>query len=291
MNSACRAILPAENEVLRAGLTGIAISALIRVCNPTLPILPILPMNLRLVSFAFVSFISLLPVSAQDAQPEPTVAPLLPEPATPAEPPLGPFKDRKERHSYGLGTFLGGREKQNAQNNPDKKTVTVDELLAGLKDGLAGTKTIDYSSGLAMAAQIKRSGVDFDQAVLEAAVRDAAEGKPAKVQPADVQAIMQEIQTGIQGRQQAKTAAEAAKNLEATNAWLAENAKKEGVKTSPSGLQYAMDKNGEGRAPGARDVVTINMVGTGALDGVEFDRTAEGTPARSPHVQPPRGDP
>ena len=246
-------------------------------------------MNLRLTPFTFISLIALLPLSAQEAKPDPTVAPLLPAPAQQAEPPLGPFKDRKERHSYGLGTFLGGREKQNALNNPVKKTVTVDELLAGLKDGLAGTKSIDYSSGLAMAAQIKRSGVDVDIEVLAEAVRAAAEGKSAKVPPADLQAIMQEIQTGIQTRQQAAAAAEAEKNLAAATAWLAENAKLEGLKTTPSGLQYVMDKNGEGRTPGPRDVVTVNLVGTGAADGAEFDRTAEGTPGRRNIMALPKG--
>ena len=142
-------------------------------------------LSLLLLPLAFA-----LPVSAQN----PPAAPLLPPPAglgTPAEAPLGPFKDQKERHSYGLGTFLGNREKQNAANNPDKPTVTVDELLAGVKDGLAGTKSLDYTSGLAMAAQIQRSGVEIDPAVLAEALRAAVENKPAKIQPADVQAIMQ----------------------------------------------------------------------------------------------------
>ena len=94
----------------------------------------------------------LLPASAQEP------APLLPTPAVPAGPaeaPLGPFKDQKERRSYGLGSFLGDREKKTAAMNPDKTTVTADELLAGLADGLSGAKSIDYASGLAMAAQIK----------------------------------------------------------------------------------------------------------------------------------------
>ncbi len=227
------------------------------------------------------------PVSAQN----PPAAPLLPPPAglgAPAEAPLGPFKDQKERHSYGLGTFLGNREKQNAANNPDKPTVTVDELLAGLKDGLAGTKSLDYTSGLAMAAQIQRSGVEIDPAVLTEAVRAAVENLPAKIQPADVQAIMQELQNTIQQRQQAKMKAEADKNLAVATEWLATNAKKEGVKATASGLQYIMDANGEGRTPGPRDVVTVNITGTGT-DGTEFDRSPEGAPARRALMALPKG--
>ncbi len=235
---------------------------------------------------AFLPLAFLLPVSAQ------TPAPLLPPPAAPpapAEAPLGPFKDQKERRSYGLGTFLGDREKKNAANNPDQTTVNTADLLAGLADGLNGTKSLDYAGGLAMAAQIKRSGVEIDPAVLAEAVKAAAENKMAKIQPADVQAIMQELQTDISQRQQAKAKVEAEKNLAAATTWLAENAKKEGVKSTPSGLQYIMDANGEGRVPGPRDVVTVNLIGTAAADGTEFDRTAEGTPARRALMALPKG--
>ena len=235
---------------------------------------------------ALLPFSFLLPASAQ------TPPPLLPPPAvpgTPAEPPLGPFKDQKERRSYGLGTFLGDREKKNAATNPDKTTVNADELLAGLSDGLSGAKSIDYAGGLAMAAQIKRSGVDIDPAAIAEAVRTAVENKVAKIQPADVQAIMQELQADITQRQQAKAKAEADRNLAAATQWLAGNATKEGVKSTPSGLQYIMDANGEGRTPGPRDVVTLNLMGTSAVDGTEFDRTAEGTPARRAMQALPKG--
>jgi FKBP-type peptidyl-prolyl cis-trans isomerase len=231
------------------------------------------------------------PPPAPPAAPAAPGAPgaLLPPPAAPAEVPLGPFKDLKERHSYGLGNFLGGREKQNAARNPDKTTVTTADLLAGLKDGLQGAKSLDYASGLAMAAQIKRSGVDIDPAVLAEAVAEAVEGKTPKIQPADVQVIMQELQTQIQTREQAKVKAEAEKNLAAATSWLETNGKKEGVKATPSGLQYTIETPGEGRTPGPRDVVTVNLIGTGAVDGNEFDRTAEGTPGRRALMALPKG--
>ncbi len=255
------------------------------------------------LTLALASCFVALPVFAQEtpapapapAAPTPAAtapAPLLPPPAAPAAPaeaPLGPFKDQKERHSYGLGTFLGNREKQNAANNPDKPTLTAAELLQGLKDGLDNVKSVDYAAGLAMAAQIKRSGVEIDPAVLTEAVRSALDGKPGKIQPQEIQAIMQELQSQITASQQAKMKAEADKNLAAATAWLAENAKKEGIKTSPSGLQYIIDQHGAGRTPGPRDVVNINLIGTSAADGTEFDRTAEGTPGRRAMMALPKG--
>ena len=53
-------------------------------------------------------------------------------------------------------------------------------------------------------------------------------------------------------------------------AFLAENKKKEGVKTLPSGLQYSIIKEGAGKMPKATDTVTVNYKGT-LIDGTEFD--------------------
>jgi FKBP-type peptidyl-prolyl cis-trans isomerase len=53
-------------------------------------------------------------------------------------------------------------------------------------------------------------------------------------------------------------------------AFMAENAKKEGVITTPSGLQYEVITEGEGASPSATDKVTVHYQGT-TIDGKEFD--------------------
>ena len=58
--------------------------------------------------------------------------------------------------------------------------------------------------------------------------------------------------------------------LEKGQAFLQENAKKEGVKTTASGLQYKVLTEGTGKSPKATDTVTVNYRGT-LLDGTEFD--------------------
>lgn len=58
--------------------------------------------------------------------------------------------------------------------------------------------------------------------------------------------------------------------LEKGEAFLQENAKKEGVKTTPSGLQYKVLTEGKGKSPKATDTVTVNYRGT-LLNGTEFD--------------------
>jgi FKBP-type peptidyl-prolyl cis-trans isomerase len=58
--------------------------------------------------------------------------------------------------------------------------------------------------------------------------------------------------------------------LEKGRAFLAENATKPGIQQTPSGLQYLIEKPGEGKAPKASDTVKVNYRGT-LLDGTEFD--------------------
>ena len=80
--------------------------------------------------------------------------------------------------------------------------------------------------------------------------------------------------------ERARSAAEAAKKDEASSAaYLAENAKKPGVKTTASGLQYRVIQEGTGPTPGAGDSVTVNYRGT-LIDGTEFDSSYKrGQPA------------
>jgi FKBP-type peptidyl-prolyl cis-trans isomerase len=71
-------------------------------------------------------------------------------------------------------------------------------------------------------------------------------------------------------------------NLEKGEAFLKDNAKKEGVKTTASGLQYKVLKEGKGKSPQATDNVQVHYKGT-LLDGTEFDSSyARNQPATFP---------
>ena len=71
----------------------------------------------------------------------------------------------------------------------------------------------------------------------------------------------------------------AQKNLAASQAYLAENAKKPGVVSLPSGLQYEVLVEGDGPKPGPEDTVTTHYTGT-LIDGTVFDSSVErGVPA------------
>jgi FKBP-type peptidyl-prolyl cis-trans isomerase FklB len=72
------------------------------------------------------------------------------------------------------------------------------------------------------------------------------------------------------------------KNKKEGEAFLAENKKKEGVTTLPSGLQYKIMKEGDGQIPKSTDTVTVHYRGT-LIDGTEFDSSyTRGQPATFP---------
>ncbi|MGY0504339.1 FKBP-type peptidyl-prolyl cis-trans isomerase N-terminal domain-containing protein [Luteimonas sp. e5] len=85
-----------------------------------------------------------------------------------------------------------------------------------------------------------------------------------------------DILAGFMERMQAKQLAEqmaaARKNAEEGKKFLEENGKKEGVKTTASGLQYQVVTEGKGAKPGEKDAVKVKYTGT-LLDGTEFDST------------------
>jgi len=130
-----------------------------------------------------------------------------------------------------------------------------------------------YSLGVSMGTQLRSNGVAPDainSQRLAEGVHDALSGK-VKMSDADQQNIQRLVRNAQEG------AADA--NHKAAAAFLAENAKKPGVVTTASGLQYQVLTAGSGESPKATDEVTVNYRGT-LLDGTEFDSSYKrGQPA------------
>jgi FKBP-type peptidyl-prolyl cis-trans isomerase FklB len=86
----------------------------------------------------------------------------------------------------------------------------------------------------------------------------------------------------MQQKVDARNQQEGTKNSQAAAAFLAENAKREGVQTTASGLQFRVIVEGDGPSPTLNDVVRCNYRGS-LLDGTEFDSSARhGGPAEFP---------
>jgi FKBP-type peptidyl-prolyl cis-trans isomerase FkpA len=124
-------------------------------------------------------------------------------------------------------------------------------------------------------------GVSLDQQLVLRGVQDAIAENIALTDE-ELQTVMQGLDQQYQEKKLAMVEAEAAANIESGNAYLDENAAKEGVTVTESGLQYEVLVQGEGDKPTAADVVKVHYSGT-LIDGTQFDSSYDrGEPAQFP---------
>ena len=169
------------------------------------------------------------------------------------------LKDQKEKVSYSIGVQIGkGFGRQKVDVNPDK-------VAAGIKDTLAGKSSPDqvsYSMGVQIGTNLGRQKVDVNPDKVAAGIKDALTDK-LQLTEDQIREVLTQFDKDMQQKLGEKNRTEGAKFLE-------ENKKKPGVKTTPSGLQYKVEKEGTGAQPKATDAVTVNYRGT-LIDGTEFD--------------------
>jgi FKBP-type peptidyl-prolyl cis-trans isomerase len=141
-----------------------------------------------------------------------------------------PLKEKGERVSYAIGVNVG----VNLGNDFKNKSIEVntDMFMKGMKDALTGGKRLLT-----------------DDEIEETMMAFSAELASKRAEAA-------------------KKAAE--KNKQDGELFLAENRKKDGVKSLPSGLQYKVIAEGSGKNPKSTDTVTVNYEGT-LINGNEFD--------------------
>ena len=130
-----------------------------------------------------------------------------------------------------------------------------------------------YAIGTDIAANMKRQGVDIDPKALAAGLTDGFEGK-MKLTAGELKQVMDEFRAQMMAKTESKTKGDGEKNLKDGEAFLAANSKKEGVKTTASGLQYKTLKSGKGKSPKATDTVKVHYHGT-LIDGTVFDSSVE----------------
>ncbi len=118
-------------------------------------------------------------------------------------------------------------------------------------------------------ADKQKLGIELDQALLVRGFQDALAGN-AKLDDAKVREVLTALDTTVRAKQEEMAKAEAEQNKTAGEQYLAENAKKEGVTVTESGLQYEVLQAAEGDKPVATDTVKVHYKGT-LLDGTEFD--------------------
>lgn len=141
---------------------------------------------------------------------------------------------------------------------------------------------ISYIIGRDLARNFAQQGLDLDVDVLAASLKDALSGKPSQLSPEQMQQAMQQFQQQMGGgpeEEEDDNDGAGDDNKAAGEAFLAENGKKPGVTTLPSGLQYEVLTEGSGPKPGPGSSVTTHYHGT-LTNGKVFDSSYQrGEPA------------
>ena len=140
---------------------------------------------------------------------------------------------------------------------------------------------ISYSLGVDIGRTLQRLQLDLNQDALSKGITDVLGGKPMAMTDQELQQTLQAFQQKMMQKQQEAMSkkqeemkAVAEKNKADGKKFLDDNAKKADVKTTSSGLQYKVIKEGKGEKPKDTDIVETNYRGT-TIDGKEFDSSAK----------------
>jgi FKBP-type peptidyl-prolyl cis-trans isomerase FkpA len=164
------------------------------------------------------------------------------------------------------------------QKEAEQKPVTLDtdEAKQSYSLGVSVGRYLDSTLD-----EYSKMGLSLDSALILRGVQDAVADKTSLTDE-EVQTMMAALEEQFREKQTAIADAEAAQAIVAGEAYLAENAKKEGVKMTESGLQYEVLQAAEGAKPAATDTVKVHYTGT-LVDGTKFDSSVDrGEPAQFP---------
>src|SRR4030095_3530082 len=165
----------------------------------------------------------------------------------------------------------------NSAKKPVVKNTTPTVQLKTLED------SANYAMGLSIANFYRQQGVTkINSTLVTKAINDAMSGKPTLLSDAQTSNVLMSY---LNKQQMVKSKP----NIDACNNFLTVNKTKQGVVTTPSGLQYEVITQGTGPKPTLKDTVVCNYKGN-FIDGNEFDNSYKrGTPAEFPLTNVIRG--
>jgi FKBP-type peptidyl-prolyl cis-trans isomerase FklB len=187
-----------------------------------------------------------------------------------------------------------GREPDRPHLNSTKQFMKTSFLIAAASVALTSLAPaaqtelkdqkdkVSYSIGLDIGTTLKRQLIDVNAELLNKGIQDGLSGNKALLTDEQVKETMAAFQKDMMAKQAAAKKANGEKNAAEGKKFLADNKTKEGVKTTASGMQYKVLKDGTGPVPKATDTVKVNYRGT-TIDGTEFDSSYKrGQPASFP---------
>jgi len=144
------------------------------------------------------------------------------------------------------------------------------ETNPALKDQKA---QISYAAGMRLAKTLRKQSVEANPELVMQGMKDVMSGGPTLMSDDQVQTALMGVETELNVTEailERKKVAE--QNKQAGEQFLAENKRKEGVTTLPSGLQYRVIKAGDGKKPTLLDAAVCRYKGS-LIDGTEFDNS------------------
>ena len=164
-------------------------------------------------------------------------------------------------------------------NNGNKETAAK---TVSVTEQSPANEKVGYSLGYMMAEGNKEAVGDLNLDTFEKGFRDGYEGNKAALTDEQMQEVLMTYQKEQEEKFAKDMESKAGDNKAKGAAFLAENGKKAGVKTTASGLQYKVVTAGTGKSPKATDVVEVNYEGK-LIDGTVFDSSYErGEPIEFP---------
>lgn len=197
------------------------------------------------------------------------------------------LEDDNQKASYGIGMQISKQTQQFEKSLPLEEKFSTDELVAGMKDIFSSTKGLSKSKfyGMQLAMQVQ----DFIQAnkledkldsnIIIQGVLDVVNKKETLMKEEDLQTflegymkpLVEKAQKENQEAVEKRMKQEAKENGEVSKKFLDENKSKSGIKTTPSGLQYEVVKEGDGKTKvTSNEIVSVKYKGS-LIDGTVFD--------------------
>lgn len=139
---------------------------------------------------------------------------------------------------------------------------------------------LSYALGMSMGHNFKGTGIKtLNSADFAAGVASVYDGVKPEMTFDEAKRIVNEYFAKLEAEMQAEVAKQGEVNRKNGEAFLTENAKREGIKVTESGLQYEVLESGKGDSPKVSDNVEVHYTGK-LIDGTVFDSSVErGVPA------------
>ena len=144
--------------------------------------------------------------------------------------------------------------------------LCLSPLIGSAAELATEKQKFSYTVGRQIGQSLLRQGVDVDPAAFAEGIKDTLSGTASKLSEEEMEAVTK----SYQDKKKAELQALAQRNSEAGQEFLAANKSKDGVIVLPSGLQYKVLEEGNGKQPTVDDTVVVHYRGT-TINGNEFD--------------------